>query len=60
MLFVFSVNNLKSKSVSWFRNADLLNHDVSRGGVSIKTEMNIDHAKSGKYLSKAIIGIVTC
>jgi hypothetical protein len=44
--FVFAVNNLKSKSVSWYRNRDLLNHDVSRGGVSIKTEMNIDHAKS--------------
>ncbi|CAG7819281.1 unnamed protein product, partial [Allacma fusca] len=40
------VNNVKSRSVSWFRNADLLNHDVSRGGVSIKTDMTADHAKS--------------
>ena len=43
---MFVVNNVKSKSVSWFRNADLLNHDVSRGGVSIKTDMTADHAKS--------------
>ena len=32
--------------MNWFRNKDLLNHDVVRGGVSIKTDMTGDHAKS--------------
>lgn len=46
VLSLLPVNNLKSKFVNWFRNKDLLNHDVSRGGVSIKTDMTMDHAKS--------------
>ncbi|XP_035712904.1 zwei Ig domain protein zig-8 isoform X2 [Folsomia candida] len=49
------VNNLKSRSVSWFRNSDLLNHDVSRGGVSIKTEMNTDQESAKSVLNVARI-----
>ncbi|OXA64162.1 Opioid-binding protein/cell adhesion molecule [Folsomia candida] len=51
----FTVNNLKSRSVSWFRNSDLLNHDVSRGGVSIKTEMNTDQESAKSVLNVARI-----
>ena len=35
-----------SKSLNWYRNTDLLNHDVSRGGVSIKTDITTAVAKS--------------
>lgn len=42
----FAVNNIMSKSMNWFRNKDLLNQDVSRGGVSIKTDMTSEQAKS--------------
>ncbi|CAL8087845.1 unnamed protein product [Orchesella dallaii] len=43
---ICEVNNLKSRSINWYHNSDLLNHDITRGGVSIKTEIIADHAKS--------------
>jgi len=59
----FLVSNVKSKSISWYRNTDLLNHDVSRGGVSIKTEINADHAKSilnVAWITRKDIGTYLC
>ena len=47
-----AVNNVKSRSVNWYHNADLLNHDITRGGVSIKTEITADHAKSILQLAR--------